>query len=274
MKKFIPLSVKIFILNFINGNYIKQFRLFLSNFNKNDLKELGEFLKSLTPVKTEFDLVRIGSKNDGGYLIPNDFNDLKFCFSPGVSVNSDFEKHLYDEYKIKSFLCDFSVDKPSIDCEGFVFSKKFLGSKNDKIFFTLKNWLQKSEYKGELLLQMDIEGFEYPVLIKEDLELIKNFRILVIEFHDLDRLFTRFGFNIITSVFHKLLDDYYIVHIHPNNLSYVFKKGDIKIPQVMELTFLRKDRVKINSKYEDFPHYLDAKNNNEIKDVILPKCFY
>ena len=119
-------------------------------------------------------------------------------------------------------------------------TKKYLGSKNDEFFFTLKNWLQKSEYKGELLLQMDIEGFEYPVLIKEDIELIKNFRILVIEFHDLDRLFTRFGFNIITSVFHKLLNDYYIVHIHPNNLSYVFNKKGIKIPTGYGNNFFKK----------------------------------
>ena len=274
MKKYIPLSFKIIILNFFNGNYIKQLKLFLKNYNKNDLNELNFFLKSLAPVKTEYDLVRIGSENDGGYLVPDDLNDLQYCFSPGVSVNSDFEKHLYDEYKVRSFLCDFSVDKPSIDCEGFVFTKKFLGSKNDESFFTLKNWLEQSEYKGELLLQMDIEGFEYQVLCKEDIELIKNFRILVIEFHDLDLLFTRFGFNIITSVFHKLLNDYYVVHIHPNNYSYVFNKKNIKIPQVIEITFLRKDRVKKKSKYEAFPHYLDAKNNKEIKDIILPKCFY
>ena len=54
----------------------------------------------------------------------------------------------------------------------------------------------------------------------------------------------------------------------------MFNKKGIKIPQVMEITFLRKDRVKKKSKYEAFPHYLDAKNNKEIKDVILPKCFY
>ena len=116
MKKYIPLSVKVNILNFFNGNYIKQLKLFLKNYNKNDLNELNFFLKSLAPVKTDYDLVRIGSENDGGYLVPDDLNDLQYCFSPGVSVNSDFEKHLYDEYKVRSFLCDFSVDKPSIDC--------------------------------------------------------------------------------------------------------------------------------------------------------------
>ena len=109
MKKYIPLSFKIIILNFFNGNYIKHLQIFLKNFNKNDLKELKIFLKSLAPVKTEYDLVRLGSENDGGYLVPNDLNDLHYCFSPGVSVDSDFEKELYDKYKIRSFYVIFQL---------------------------------------------------------------------------------------------------------------------------------------------------------------------
>lgn len=36
-------------------------------------------------------LTRIGSSNDGGYLVPDDLDGIKSCFSPGVANNSDFE---------------------------------------------------------------------------------------------------------------------------------------------------------------------------------------
>ena len=36
------------------------------------IDQIKELIKALRPVKTKFDLIRIGGNNDGGYLIPND----------------------------------------------------------------------------------------------------------------------------------------------------------------------------------------------------------
>ena len=42
-------------------------------------------------IQTSF--VRIGSEEDGGYIVPNIFDEVKVsnCFSPGVGEYSDFE---------------------------------------------------------------------------------------------------------------------------------------------------------------------------------------
>jgi hypothetical protein len=40
-------------------------------------------------------LVRIGSKGDGGYLVPEDvIKDITCCISCGIGYNHEFEKHL------------------------------------------------------------------------------------------------------------------------------------------------------------------------------------
>ena len=38
------------------------------------------------------DLIRVGSTNDGGYLIPNILNEIDYCFSPGIGNKFEFEK--------------------------------------------------------------------------------------------------------------------------------------------------------------------------------------
>jgi hypothetical protein len=93
--------------------------------------ELAEFFSLVHPVKTEHELVRIGGLNDGGYLVPDDFNGIKVCFSPGVAASAHFEEDLANR-RIKSFLADYSVECPPIK-NPFSFSRKnFWGPKTMK----------------------------------------------------------------------------------------------------------------------------------------------
>ena len=57
------------------------------------------------------DLIRIGGEGDGGYLIPNVFDKISYCFSPGVDYTANFEKELSEKFGIKSFMADASVEK-------------------------------------------------------------------------------------------------------------------------------------------------------------------
>jgi hypothetical protein len=93
------------------------------------MNQLNDLLVSLYPVKTNFELVRIGGNNDGGYLIPNDLEGITACFSPGVDVTASFEKDLL-ERGIKSHLADASVDGPPNGLEVASFTKKYLDGVN------------------------------------------------------------------------------------------------------------------------------------------------
>lgn len=240
-----------------------------------DKKQLDSFLQSIYPVKTEHPLIRLGTDNDAGYLVPDDLKDISICFSPGVDYSVSFEKQLFDDYSIKSYLCDYSVEGPPVDSEGFEFIKKYLGSHEDEINMTLENWV--NSIKGneqDYLLQMDIEGGEYDVITYTDKDFFKKFRIVIIEFHDLNMLFTTVGFRSIVSVFDKLLENFKIVHVHPNNDREPFRYKDYTIPYVMEFTFLRKDRIKEYENNAEFPHPLDMDNYPDRKALKLPEIFY
>jgi hypothetical protein len=248
-----------------NGIYVSKVTPYLS---------LVSFLASLKPFETNHELIRIGGDTDGGYLIPNDLQDVDTCFSPGVSATSNFENEL-TEKGIKCFLADYSVDAPPIENPLFNFEKKYLGINNDNVFITLESWInQKAPNKNELLLQMDIEGAEYPVIMHTSESTLSKFRILVIEFHGLDMILVKEGYELMRLTFSKLLKNFDILHIHPNNCCGSAQYKDLVIPRVMEFTFLRKDRITYKAPAKNFPNPLDQKNVATFNDIHLPSCWY
>lgn len=240
-----------------------------------DSEQIQNFLVKCFPVTTEIELIRIGDQTDGGYLISNDLDDIEACFSPGVAETASFELELARR-GIRSYLADFSVNAAPIKNELFHFEKKYLGNTNNEVYMTLEAWVKKNikNEEKDLLLQMDIEGAEYDVLMDASPEIIKRFRIILIEFHDLISLVDPFGYKIINTVFSNLLKSHAIVHIHPNNVSQPIKVGKYFIPPTMEFTFLRRDRIKEYSNTKIFPHPLDFACIKTMADFNLPDCWY
>lgn len=238
------------------------------------LADLENFFNAIRPVETQCPLVRIGGRGDGGYLLPDDFAGIDTCFSPGVGPTSAFEEDLAGR-GIKSFLADYSVDRPASENAMFHFEKKFIGSYHDDKQMTLESWVNRNHTgSSDLILQMDIEGGEYEAISNASLELLTRFRILVIEFHELDELFCPFGLRIIQSVFAKLLKNFNIVHLHPNNCLPLVKVKEYAVPKTLEVTFLRKDRIVTQKPQLNFPHLLDEKSTDLVPDIILPNCWY
>ena len=242
--------------------------------NRVKISSLKELIEKTHPIRTPQGLVRIGGTGDGSYLIPNDLIGSMYCFSPGVSDTSNFESDL-SKLGIKSFLADNSVDAPPIAHRDFDFIKKHLGIIDNDQFITLKSWISsKVGTNNDLILQMDIEGAEYNCLENEKIETLSQFRIMVIEFHNLENLFYAERFEVIAPIFEKILTMFHVVHIHPNNSSTLFTRDNISIPSAMEFTFLRKDRVKEITFRRKFPHRLDTANVPRRKDKALPRIWY
>jgi len=248
--------------------------LHLSLSKTTDQNKILEFLSTVKPIKTNHNLIRLGGETDGGYLIPNDIEGIGICFSPGVCEVANFENDL-TKRGIECFLADYSVDNPPIQNSLFDFEKKYLGNKNNEMFMTLDSWVKsKAPKNNDLILQMDIEESEYSVILDASNDTLDQFRILVIEFHGLDLLFNRMGFALIDATFSKLLKNFEVVHIHPNNCCAPVIVSNIAIPPVMEFTFLRKDRISFREPNTNFPHELDRTNIANHADFSLPKCWY
>jgi hypothetical protein len=242
-----------------------------------DLRALVGSMR-ITPTKQE--LIRLGPKHDGGYLIPDDLDGINYCFSPGVACCSDFEMQLA-ERGMQIFLADRSVEAPPVEHPSFHFQKKFIASSDcaKEGLMTLDTWYREmleppSDDSPEALLQMDIESSEYEVLHNISEKLLRRFRIIIIEFHKLNQLADRFALKLMAPAFRKLLKSHAVVHIHPNNHRKTLKIYGLEIPANMEVTLIRRDRLQLAKKTLVFPHPLDVKCNINKPELTLPKCWY
>jgi len=239
-----------------------------------DRKSVVSLIKKLRPYRIDKELVRFGANGDGGYLVPNDFEGISACFSPGVGAFSTFEEDC-TKHGMQVYLADKSVDAPAINNNQFHFIKKFVGTINNDDFITMDNWVNTSlnETGSDLLLQMDIERHEYLSIINMSDALLNRCRILVIEFHYLHKLWNKEFFNMASATFEKVLQNHTCIHIHANNYCGTVKTMGVEIPKVAEFTFIRNDRVKTKSPQTNFPHPLDFDNINE-RATVLPECWY
>lgn len=239
-----------------------------------DKNTLQAFMNKLHPVHPGKELIRLGPQGDGGYLVPDDLAGIEACFSPGVDFVSGFEKDCAD-LGMKVFLADRSVDQPAETHDLFCFTKKYVGVTTNDDFMTVDDWVDSSLPKSssDLLLQIDIEGYEYEIFLGLSDSLLRRFRVIVVEFHGLGQLWNLPFFRLASRAFDKILQSHTCVHIHPNNCCAPLNIGGLSIPSVAEFTFLRTDRISKPSYTHTFPHPLDVDNTDK-EPFPLPGCWY
>ncbi|MAL64474.1 MAG: hypothetical protein CMF94_00070 [Candidatus Marinimicrobia bacterium] len=260
--------MKTIIKKILNSRNISYFK----NIDKNKLYEL---IKLFHPYDLGYDLIRVGDNKDGGYLIPNCLDDIKFCFSAGVDDKVSFENDLYNR-NIKSFLADYSQESKRVP-EKFIFEKKYIKSFNSSDALNINDWIssKKEVIKSEnLIFQIDVEGYEYEIINSIEEKKLDQIKILIIEFHDLEYSGNRIIYQMIDSVMKKILKKFDVAHIHPNNWKEPTLINGLKFPSNLEATFLNKNFVKSKGKINFLPHKLDVKNVLSNPDVKLDNYWY
>lgn len=239
-----------------------------------DSDKVRDLIGKLHPVSCSHKLIRLGPDSDGGYLVPDDLEGIRACFSPGVSNVAGFETDCARR-GMNVFMADASVEKPPMDHPQFKFIRKFIGARTEGQFLSLEEWVdaEVGTSNADLLLQMDIEGFEYETFLAAPPELLKRFRIIVAEFHDLEFLFSAPLFAMYSMVFEKLLESHACVHIHPNNFCKPLNINGFEMLSLAEFTFLRKDRISNPVYSKQFPHPLD-RDNTAKEACLLPSSFF
>lgn len=247
------------------------------------------------------DLIRLGGKNDGGYIVPKlILKETEFLISMGINDNWSFDAHflsLNPNLKIHAY--DHTISKNTF-IKKIVFSviKLFLGKSNFKevlhriklfqsykTFFTgnVKHFRERIHNRKDnnqdatiqtifnridsekVFVKMDIEGSEYRV-IDDLLEHSSKIVGMVIEFHDTDPL--RSIFN---NAVRKLQDYYEIVHLHANNYGPVAFDG---VPEALEITFVKKVFCRHTDKRSKLPiKDLDEPNDPTKADYTLTFSF-
>lgn len=242
-----------------------------------DVARQAALFDAIKPLDTEHALIRLGGDGDGGYLVPDDLEGIEACFSPGVDVVAGFEEAMIAR-GIRCFQADASVEQSPLQGHSLVdFEPKFLGITSDSRTMTLDGWVEAKlpERGGDLILQMDIEGAEWLVLAAASDEVLSRFRIILIEFHNVENVLDPFGYSVIGNIFEKLVKRFDVVHAHPNNCRQTVVEGvRYAVPTVMEYSFLRKDRTTKRVPARRFPHPLDRDNRIGAPPVVLPRSLY
>lgn len=237
-------------------------------------EQLEDFFGGLRAYDPGLPMIRLGGQGDGGYVVPDDLDGLAACISPGVSTVADFELALA-ERGVPSFMADASVEAAPAHHPLFDFEPTFVGTEDAPGWTTLESWLRrKAPDSGDMLLQMDIEGAEWPVLRGVGRATLLRFRIIVLELHDVHKVFFRSGLDEVGQVLNKLLDDFEMVHLHANNNLQPVRRHGYEVPPVLEMTLLRKDRVRRRTPVDKLPHSLDVRNNAFVPELVLAPYWY
>lgn len=238
-------------------------------------------LPKLLKPKYKYDLIRVGNKNDGGYLISlNTLLNSKCLVSFGIGLDLGFEIEFYNKtnkpiysydknhfkYYLKNeFLLSLNNFRSFSFVESFNILKRYFKlskyfkkvnfTKKNITYNTIDNILNDLNIDHSLLLKIDIEGSEYRTLdciIKNQNKIIG----LIVEFHDIDLHMEK-----IKNFINKL--NLEITHIHANNFGIADVNGN---PAVIEMTF-ENNPTKIGENLE-IPNKLDTKNNLLREDFI------
>jgi hypothetical protein len=260
-------------------------------------RSLKANLPNFFSFKSANDLIRIGKKNDGGYLLSqSDINKSDVLISLGIGSDWSFEEKFVEKKNIEVFAYDASINQKYFFKEFikslilsvlflrnpkttihylklFLSYKKFfsqrqnhhitkfvgLNTKNNT-YSTLSSILDGKKHKN-CFLKIDIEGSEYRLLntliLNQD-----QMSGLVLELHDCD---------LHINVIKKFIQNFNLklVHIHANNYAPI--RLDDSLPLILELTFSKYCKV-LSQTY--LPHEFDMpndKNRPEIHLKINPK---
>jgi hypothetical protein len=255
---------------------------------------LPKFLKP----NQEYDLIRLGQDNDGGYLVEKkSILDSRCLITLGLGYDWSFEK-AYSEYQEKPVFCyDHTVSYSSVKkiCRKFIasyifriFKPKYFLKKN---FFNhlVKNVLLFNDYKkffsgkaehfkkrigsgaGGIMLNKILEKNKelFPIFLKVDIE-GSEYRIFD-EIIENQNLFTGIAIELHDIDLHldkieKFINELKmeLVHIHPQNPAFVTEDH---IPTQIELTFAKTPNP--IGPVAKLPHKLDQPADPTFEEIEL-----
>ena len=223
---------------------------------------------------SEHPKIRMGSNNDGGYVICDGIS-YDLLLSCGISDDINFEIEFTIKYNCECYAYDGTIDNlPPTNNDKITFIKKNISTNETETTTTMLNIIDTMD---NIFLKMDIETWEYHWINLLNTSQLNKLKQIVIEFH--------FPFTYSEDIFRprsypleveekmkclkKLSDTHYLLHFHCNNCCGTTTYNDILVPNVFECTYVRKDLCNhISRNTIKIPGELDRPNlpwNDDIK---------
>ena len=189
-----------------------------------------EILEALVVYNPVNNRIRLGRNIDGGYIIIDGY-DYDFFISGGLCEVS-FEEAFAKKYSnVPGVAFDNKFDEPTNFPKNVKYIKKTVGALNDESNTNFREYLEK--YK-DVFIKLDIESREwnlFPVIS----DLFTNIKQIVFEAHSILYL------PIALECIQMIIKTHNLVHVHENNNCNVVNIENNMYPDLLELTFIRKD---------------------------------
>lgn len=221
-------------------------------------------LDYLIVYKSNHPKIRVGSNNDGGYVIADNL-EYDCCISCGIANDINFEKQFSNKYPdIDIIALDGTIHSLPENHPKIHFVKKNITSYESDTTTNLHSLIEKYD---NIFLKMDIEGYEFRWLNSLTTDHLKKIKQLVIEIHypfNVSKYDAPLTIHEKLSVLNKLAETHALIHLHGNNCCGITMYETCVVPNVFECTYVRKD-VQDTFQYNEDPipsPHLDRPNVN------------
>jgi len=239
-------------------------------------KNFNNIISLLTPMDVaEAEYRRVGQDYDGGYVMLDDILSHKVdaAYSFGISNDVSWDEDIAN-LGIEVYMYDHTIDKlPKQNSRFHFFKKGVTGDPEEVGLSTLTNLLIRNDHQDSknLILKMDIEGYEWSVFNETSNDVIGQFSQIVIELHGLNPNKTKEELFEIIEALKKINETHQSIHVHANGECPVSWLGEMALPHLLEVTYIRRsdyaDRLVENTR--TFPTEIDQPTFPWLPDVDL-----
>lgn len=210
---------------------------------------------------------RVGSEHDGGYVILDDVSRIPHVVSLGVAHNMDFDVWFaHQGVKVIQYDTMCAQNSPH---DNLIFRAEKLGTAGDQTCFSRILKDNHLQHAHNLILKCDIGGAEWACLSRVDQDWYAHFEQMVFEFHDLHNLRDSGFRDWVFQIWEQIHRTHVVIHVHANNQHAPVWIQGVRVPPVLEVTFVRRDLGVCVPSSEQFPTEWDAPNIPHNSDVRL-----
>lgn len=218
--------------------------------------------------------IKVGNReSDGGYVMVDDFECIGAALSLGIGddISWDIEMSGYGT-EIHQF--DHTVEAPASGMGNPLLHfhrRGICGDRNPEPGMkTIREILadEMAAHTGDLILKIDIDGYEWQVFESMPQDVLGRFRQICIEIHNpIGRPgqgeFRRRNL----AVLRKLHSGFAPVHLHANNANPSRVFCGLQVPKLLEITYIRRSGQTFTDSTEPFPGELDVPNLASQPDI-------
>lgn len=259
------------------NSFLKYSVIDLQSVKKSETYKLCARLVSLlSPLDVmEGEYIRVGRDFDGGYVMLNNFNNenVDAAYSFGISDDTSWDEAIARR-EIDVFMFDHTIEKLPTHHPRFHYRRLGVtGHKKTEDLRTLGELLRENNHSEceHLLMKMDVEGCEWDVFDEASSVVVGQFSQIVLELHGLSPSVPDQDYALIVRVLEKINKTHQCVHVHANACRPSVWIGDIVLPELLEVTYVRRTDVKnkLRPNTRRFPTELDMPTFQGMPDVEL-----